>query len=82
MESATSDHTTTTAAELVRQFARFSDLALSQPVIVTRNGRPRSVLISFEEYERLKRRDQHAFLAADTPANFLQSIEALANRPE
>jgi len=73
------EQNTTTAGEFVRQFAHFSDLALSQPVVVTRNGRPRSVLISFEEYERLKRRDQQAFLAADTPERFLPSIEELAN---
>jgi len=73
---------TTTAAELVRQFAHYSDLALTQPVVVTRNGRPRSVLLSFEEYERLKRRDQQAFLAAETPARFLPAIEELAKLPE
>ena len=76
------DQTTTTAGELVRQFAHFSDVALSQPVVVTRNGRPRTVLLSFAEYERLKRRDQRAFAAADTPEQFLASIEELANRPE
>ncbi len=76
------DHTTTTAAELVRQFAHYSDIALTHPVVVTRNGRPRSVLLSFEEYERLKRRDQQAFLAADTPERFLSSIEKLGNRSE
>ncbi len=76
------DHTTTTAGELVRQFAHYSDVALSHPVVVTRNGRPRNVLLSFAEYERLKRRDQQAFLAADTPERFLPSIEELANRQE
>lgn len=75
-------HITTTAGELVRQFAHFSDVALTEPVVVTRNGRPRSVLLSFAEYERLKRRDQQAFKAADTPEQFLGSIEELANRPE
>ncbi|MEJ0042938.1 MAG: hypothetical protein WDM81_12360 [Rhizomicrobium sp.] len=29
---------TTTAGELVRQFSHYSDLALSEPVIVTKNG--------------------------------------------
>lgn len=67
-----------TAAELVRQFARYSDLALAQPVVVTRNGRPRNVLISVEEYERLSRRDGQAFMAADTPEHFLADLEALA----
>jgi len=76
------DRTTTTAGAFVRQFAHFTDLALSRPVVVTRNGRPRSVLISFEEYERLKRFDQQSFLAADTPEQFLPLIEELANMPE
>jgi hypothetical protein len=33
-------------------------MALVQPVAVTRNGRERTVLISVEEYHRLKRRDR------------------------
>jgi len=78
---AATENITTTAGELVRQFARYSDLALTQPVIVTRNGRPRNVLLSVEEYERLKQRDQLAFLAADTPEQFLTEIEALATGP-
>ncbi len=69
---------TTSAGELVRQFAHYSDLALTGPVVVTRNGRPRNVLISIAEYERLKLRDQQAFQAADTPEQFLPAIETLA----
>jgi hypothetical protein len=38
-------------------------------------------LLSVEEYERLKQRDQLAFLAADTPEQFLTEIEALATGP-
>ena len=72
----------TTAGNLVRQFSHYSDVALGQPVVVTRNGRPRNVLISVEEYERLKKRDQLAFLAADTPEHFLEDIEALAGGKE
>ena len=72
----------TSAGDLVRQFSHFSDVALGQPVVVTRNGRPRNVLISVEEYERLKKRDQQAFLAADTPDQFLSNIEALARDQE
>jgi prevent-host-death family protein len=72
------DRITTTAGELVRQFAHYSDVALTQPVMVTRNGRPRNVLLSVAEYERLKQRDQLTFLAADTPEPFVAAIEALA----
>lgn len=73
---------TASDGELVRQFARYSDLALAHPVVVTRNGRPRNVLISIEEYERLKRRDQRAFFAEDTPEHFLREIESLARDKE
>ena len=74
------DEITTTAGELVRQFSHFSDVALTQPVMVTKNGRPRNVLLSVEEYRRLKQRDQLAFRAEDTPEHFLADIEALAAR--
>jgi prevent-host-death family protein len=75
-------HVTTTAGDLVRQFSHYSDIALAQPVVVTRNGRARNVLISVEEYERLRKRDQQAFFAADTPEQFLADIEALASDKE
>jgi prevent-host-death family protein len=68
------------AGELVRAFSHYSDVALARPVVVTRNGRPRNVLISVDEYERLKQRDQQAFRAADTPERFLADIEATAAR--
>jgi prevent-host-death family protein len=73
-----SDRVTTTASELVRQFAHYSDVARSHPVVVTRAGKACNVLISIDEYERLKERDQQAFLAVDTPAEFLADIERLA----
>lgn len=69
---------TTSAAGLVRQFSRYSDLALARPVVVTKNGRPRNVLLSFDEYERLKSRDQQAFMAAATPERFLRDLRELA----
>src|SRR4051812_14654470 len=40
------------AAELQRNIGRYQDLALTQPVVVTRNGRERTVMISIEEYHR------------------------------
>jgi prevent-host-death family protein len=66
------------AADLVREFSRYSDVAQSQPVVVTQAGRPRNVLISYDEYERLIGRDQQAFRAADTPDEFLDDLNRLA----
>ena len=67
---------TATAGELVRQFSHYSDLALKEPVIVTRNGRPRNVLLSVEEYDRLKRRDRQVFRVEETPEEFIADMEA------
>lgn len=71
-------HVVTTAGDLVRQFSHYSDVALGQPVVVTRNGRPRNVLLSVEEYGQLKKCDQQAFTAAETLEHFLADIGALA----
>ena len=77
-----SERVTASAGELVQEFLHYSDLARSQPVVVTRDGKPCNVLISVAEYERLKQRDRQAFLAADTPEEFLAEIERLAEAGE
>ena len=45
------------AGEVQRRFALWQDRALTQPVAITSRGRPRVVMISAEEFERLRRRD-------------------------
>ena len=40
------------AAEFQRNIGRSQDLALTEPVAVTRNGRERTVMISIEKYQR------------------------------
>ena len=75
---ATAKPCVTTAGELVRKFSHYSEIAQAAPVVITKNGLPRNVLMSVEEFERLRSRDEQAFLAADTPEQFLADIEALA----
>src|SRR4029077_6925649 len=53
------------AAEFQRNIGRYQDMALTQPVAVTRNGRERTVMISVEEYHRLKRRDRRVMSLQD-----------------
>jgi prevent-host-death family protein len=53
--------------ELLRNFSRLSDKALSEPVIITKNGRDRLVLLSIEEYSMLSDMTSGAS-AANTPA--------------
>ncbi len=50
-------------AELVRNFGPLSDKALTEPLTITKNGRDRLILLSVEEYARLKRRDRVAIRA-------------------
>ena len=48
---------TVTAAELQKQFGRFRDVALREPVSVTHHGRDSLVILSADEYVRLKALD-------------------------
>jgi prevent-host-death family protein len=62
------------AAEAQRNFGLYQDKALVQPVAITRNGRPRTVMISIEEYERLKRRDRQVMQSEDMPQELADAI--------
>jgi prevent-host-death family protein len=62
---ATDDTVTVTAAEFQRNIGTYQDIALTKAVNITKNGRSRTVLISAEEYARLKRRDRRAIEAGE-----------------
>jgi prevent-host-death family protein len=64
------------AAEFQRNIGRYQDLALRQPVAVTRNGRESTVMISADEYRRLKRRDREVLGLEDFTDNDLAALEA------
>jgi len=66
---------TITSAEFQRHFGRYQDEALTQAVSITRNGRERVVLISTEEYQRLKRGTRQAIRAEDLSTQDLAAIE-------
>jgi prevent-host-death family protein len=56
---------TVTAAEFQRHFGRYQDEALTQPVAITRNGRERLVMISADEYRKLRRRSREVIRVED-----------------
>lgn len=64
------------AAEFQRNIGRYQDMALTQPVSVTRNGRERTVMISTEEYLRLKRRDREVLDLDDFTHADIAALEA------
>ena len=63
------------AGEFQRHIGRYQDMALTQPVAVTRNGRERTVMISAEEYYRLKRRDRQVLTLADFTEADIAAVE-------
>lgn len=64
------------AGEFQRHIGRYQDLALTQPVAITRNGRERTVMISAEEYHRLKRRDRQVLGLSDFSPADIAALEA------
>lgn len=66
------------AAEALRRFSEINDTALKEPVVLTRNGRARTVLLSVEAFERFLANERSVFLAKDTPEEFLGQLEAIA----
>lgn len=59
----TDDAVTVSAAEFHRNVGVYQDIALTKPVTITKNGRERTVLLSAQEYARLKRRDRRVIAA-------------------
>ena len=68
------DIETAPAAEVQRNFSRWQDKALIKPVGISRNGRPRLVMMSVEEYQRLKRRDRRVLGLEDLTDDDLAAI--------
>jgi prevent-host-death family protein len=64
------------SSEFGKEVGRCQDVALTEPVIVTRNGRDRTVVISVDEYRRLKRRDREVLGLEDFTDEDIAAIEA------
>jgi PHD/YefM family antitoxin component YafN of YafNO toxin-antitoxin module len=65
-----------TAAELQKQFGRFRDLALREPVSVTHHGRESLVIVAADEYARLKALDtRQALHPWELPDDLAEALE-------
>ena len=64
------------AGELQRQWGRVQDMALAEPVTVTCKGRDRMVLLSVEEYQRLKQRDRQVMSLDEFTDHDIAALEA------
>ena len=64
-----------TEAELQQGFRALADRARSKPVtITTPDGRDEFVVLSAEEYARLKRRDRRVGLAEELPEEWVEAV--------
>lgn len=72
----TDEIVTVTAAEFQRKIDEYQDMALTRPVAITQNDRVRTVLLSAEEYHRLKRRDRQVIAAGNLTD---RQVEAIRN---
>lgn len=78
----TDEKVTVSAAEFHRNIGRYQDIALTKPVAITKNGRDRTVLLSAEEYSRLKRRDRQVIVAGDLSEREIDAIRAAEVPPQ
>jgi len=65
---------TVTSTKFQESFGRFREQAMREPVSITAHGRESLVLLSAEEYRRLKRRDRQALLVSELPTDELTDM--------
>ena len=65
---------TLTASEFQERVGDALDRALSQPVVITKHGKPRNVVLSYSEYERLKARDRRIVTLDDWTEDDLNAL--------
>jgi prevent-host-death family protein len=69
------------STELETEVDRFLDAALKEPVLVSRDGRERVVLISAEEFHRLEGSDRRLLVLGQSRNDFIEAIKTAALDP-
>ena len=72
---------TVTAAQVSKNLGAYQDAAIRGPVIITKNGRPRTVLIAYEDFVRLSKRDRRVQRTADLTAAEIADVERAEMAP-
>lgn len=62
-------------ADFIKNYGTLADKALGEPVVITKNGRDRLVVVSAEEYARLKRRDRRVLAAGELTDAQIAALE-------
>src|SRR5687767_9885834 len=67
---------TVTAAEVSKNFGAYQDAAVREQVIITKNGRPRTVLMAYEDFVRLSKRDRRVQRTTELSEAEIAAVEA------
>ncbi len=65
---------TVTSKEALRHWKEVTDKALREPVVITAHGRPRHVLLAYEDYERLRDQERQVHRTSELPADLAGAI--------
>lgn len=66
---------TVKGSELAKNFGRYAQIAQREIVRVTTYGRPQVVILSPQEYERLRRQDRQAMYSSELPKDLRRAIQ-------
>jgi prevent-host-death family protein len=72
---------TVTAAEVSKNFGAYQDAAVREPVIITKNGRPRTVLMAYEDFIRLSKRDRRVQRTVELSDEEIAAVERSEMEP-
>ena len=72
---------TVTAADVSKNFGAYQDAAVREPVIITKNGRPRTVLMAYEDFMRLSKRDRRVELTTQLSEAEIAAVERAQMEP-
>ncbi|MBS0379145.1 MAG: type II toxin-antitoxin system prevent-host-death family antitoxin [Proteobacteria bacterium] len=62
--------------EVARRFGTIQQIVQAEPVCVHSHGRPRMVMLSAAEYERLRRHDRRVYATGRLPVSLRVAIAA------
>lgn len=63
------------AAAISKNFGAYQDTALREPVVITKNGRPRTVLMAYEDFVRLSKLERTVDLTSELSTAELAAVE-------
>jgi hypothetical protein len=77
-----SDMIRVSSAEFQRAFGLLADKALTAPIAITKHGRDHLIVLSAEEYARMKRGYRRVGLTSELPDDLLGMVEASRMDPK